>query len=165
MATDKIYQGIGAEMMGQLRRLSEFTGHAPSVGRHHEEILKSAVGQMLSGRHRIRTGFACAKDGSVSKQGDLNFHSTSYQWLVISGPRAQYKGDGTVNGEPGFRFLLTAIDGDRTGGDGIDRFRMKIIHTASDTLLYDNKAGSSDTSADTTVLGGGSILIHTKKKK
>ena len=97
--------------------------------------------------------------------GNLNFHSTSYEWLVISGPRAQYKGDGTVNGEPGFGFLLTAIDGDRRGGDGVDRFRMKIIHKASDTLLYDNRLGLSDTSDDITALAGGSILIHTKKKK
>ena len=31
---------------------------------------------------------------------NFNFHSTSYQWLVVSanGTKAQYKGDGTING-------------------------------------------------------------------
>jgi hypothetical protein len=32
------------------------------------------------------------------KAGDLNFHSSSYEWLVVSGTRAQYKGVGTING-------------------------------------------------------------------
>ena len=30
--------------------------------------------------------------------GNLNFHSDSYDWLVIAGPRAQYKGSGKING-------------------------------------------------------------------
>ena len=33
------------------------------------------------------------------KVGSLNFHSTDYQWLVIAGARAQYKGTGTINGQ------------------------------------------------------------------
>ena len=28
---------------------------------------------------------------------DFNFHSTSYDWLVVAGNKAQYKGEGTVN--------------------------------------------------------------------
>ena len=71
MPNGQIYEGVAAEMLGQLRRLSAFTGHSPSVGRHHEEILKAAIGQMLSARHSIRTGFAYAPDGTVSQQGDL----------------------------------------------------------------------------------------------
>ena len=35
------------------------------------------------------------------KAGDLNFHSTAYEWLVIAGAKAQYKGIGTVNGNAG----------------------------------------------------------------
>src|SRR3989442_6266592 len=33
---------------------------------------------------------------------DFNFHSTSYDWLVVSGPKAQYKGSGTINGAGDF---------------------------------------------------------------
>ncbi len=87
---------------------------------------------------------------------NLNFHSDRYDWLVLAGKRAQFKGDGSINGVEGFGFLLTAID------DDTDRFRIKIWNVALDEVVYDNKAGSSDTSEDATVLGGGNIVIHKK---
>ena len=46
----------------------------------------------------------------------LNFQSTSYQWLVIAGAKAQYKGSGTINGGGNHGFMLTAIDGQVSGG-------------------------------------------------
>ena len=60
------------------------------------------------------------------KVGNLNFKNASYEWLVIAGARAQYKGAGTINGAGSYNFLLTAIDGDLPGGGGADRFRIKI---------------------------------------
>ncbi|MFN2638359.1 MAG: hypothetical protein ABR585_15230, partial [Gemmatimonadaceae bacterium] len=48
----------------------------------------------------------------------FKFHSTSYDWLVIAGARAQYKGSGTINGSGDYAFLLTAIDGAVNGGGG-----------------------------------------------
>src|SRR5438552_1058717 len=60
------------------------------------------------------------------KAGNLNFHSTSYQWLVISGPKAQYKGEGTLQGVSGtYYFMLTVWDGEVSGGGGVDKFRIK----------------------------------------
>jgi hypothetical protein len=41
-----------------------------------------------------------APDGETEFQfnaGNLNFHSSIYEWLVISGARAQFKGSGTIN--------------------------------------------------------------------
>ncbi len=32
---------------------------------------------------------------------DLNFHSSSYDWLVVAGHKAMYKGTGTINGGGG----------------------------------------------------------------
>src|SRR6185503_12114220 len=32
------------------------------------------------------------------KAGDLNFHSSSYDWLVVAGAKGQYKGLGEING-------------------------------------------------------------------
>ena len=55
------------------------------------------------------------------KAGDLNFSSTTYEWLVVSGNKAQYKGAGTLNGVAGYTFKLTAWD--VSGGDKI---RMQI---------------------------------------
>jgi hypothetical protein len=43
------------------------------------------------------------------KAGDLNFHSSEYEWLVVAGARAKFKGSGTINGSGDYGFMLTAI--------------------------------------------------------
>jgi len=58
------------------------------------------------------------------KVADLNFHSNDYEWLVVGGPRAKYKGTETINGAGDFGFLLTAIDGQIPGGNRVDKFRL-----------------------------------------
>lgn len=91
--------------------------------------------------------------------GGLNFKSTSYEWLVVNGNsgRAQYKGVGTINGAGGFGFILTAYDGSS------DRFRIKIWDVGTSEIVYDNQRGESDSSTGATALGGGSIIVQTKK--
>lgn len=79
--------------------------------------------------------------------------------MVISGGRkAQYKGVGTINNSGEFRFMLTAIDGDQPGG-GQDKFRIKIWSDVNG-LIYDNQLNDPDSNDPTTVLRGGSIVIH-----
>jgi YVTN family beta-propeller protein len=94
----------------------------------------------------------------------FNFHSSSYQWLVVSGPKAQYKGTGTVNGAGSFGFLLTATDGQLPGGGGVDKFRIKIWDTGTGAVIYDNALGASEDldAANPQAIGGGSIVIHSK---
>jgi hypothetical protein len=86
----------------------------------------------------------------------LDFQSTSYQWLVISGPHAQFKGVGAINGAGEYGFMITAVDGQINGGGGADSFRIKIWAINTDGsdggVVYDNGAQ--------TPLGGGSIIIH-----
>lgn len=94
------------------------------------------------------------------KAGALSFTSTSYEWLVVSGSRARYKGEGTVNGGGRYGFMLTAVDGDRQGSEAADRFRIKIWDVASGATVYDNKMDEADESDSATALGGGSIVIH-----
>ena len=91
---------------------------------------------------------------------NFNFKSTSYDWLVVGGAKAQIKGAGTVNGSGNYGFILTAIDGGINGGGGADKFRMKIWDKNNGETVYDNKLGSLDNSTDATELGGGSIVIH-----
>jgi hypothetical protein len=93
------------------------------------------------------------------KAGDLKFKSTSYEWMVIAGKKVQYKGFGTINGSGSYRFMLTAIDGDQPGGGGQDKFRIKIWSDGGG-LVYDNQMNDPDSNDPTTVLGGGSIVIH-----
>ncbi len=109
---------------------------------------------------------ATVPDGNTQFQfhaGNLNFHSTSYEWLVVSGPKAQYKGSGTINGAGDYGFMLTANDGQVTGGGGADRFRIKIWDKATGGVIYDNQSGSADDAAAADAIEGGSIVIHTKK--
>jgi PKD repeat protein len=95
------------------------------------------------------------------KAGNLNFKSTWYDWLVVAGAKAQYKGVGTINGAGEYGFMLTAIDG-AIKGEGTDLFRIKIWDKATDALVYDNQIDAPDTDDPTMVIGGGSIVIHTK---
>ncbi|HEX6944479.1 MAG TPA: hypothetical protein VF128_16250 [Gemmatimonadaceae bacterium] len=90
--------------------------------------------------------------------GNLNFKSTTYEWLVVAGTRAQFKGVGTINGAGNYGFLLTAIDGSP------DKFRIKIVDKSNGgAVVYDNQPGALEDSPAATDLGGGSIVIHTKK--
>lgn len=93
------------------------------------------------------------------KVGNLNFSSTSYEWLVVAGARAQYKGVGTINGSGSYRFMLTAIDGEINGGGGADKFRIRIWSDGGG-LMYDNQMNAPDSADPTTTLGGGNIVIH-----
>lgn len=70
------------------------------------------------------------------------------------------KGEGIIIGLGNYSFMLTAIDGQVQGGGGVDKFRIKICDRATDQIIYDNQMGASDTGDPTTVLGGGSIVIH-----
>ncbi|WP_440956237.1 PKD domain-containing protein [Methanosarcina sp. Mfa9] len=94
---------------------------------------------------------------------DLNFHSDEYDWLVIAGARAQYKGTGTINGEGEYGFMLTAIDAGLTPSTDVDLFRIKIWDKSTDAIVYDNMLGAEDTAEPTTELQGGSIKIHEDK--
>jgi CubicO group peptidase (beta-lactamase class C family) len=87
---------------------------------------------------------------------DLNFKSTSYDWLVIAGSKAKFKGDGTINGDGNYGFMLSAIDGDD------DTFRIKIWDNG-DVVVYDNQMEDAEDADATTTLGGGSIVIHKAK--
>jgi hypothetical protein len=89
----------------------------------------------------------------VFQAADLNFHSSSYDWLLVTGKDyAKFKGSGTINGEGEYRFMLWAGDGDS------DTFRIRIWEEdelGNETDIYDNGFNQE--------IGGGSIVVHTKK--
>lgn len=66
------------------------------------------------------------------------FASTTLEWLVVTGFKAQIRGVGQIAGLGSYGFLLTAYDGQRPGGDGIDRFRLKLWNRATGAVVYDN---------------------------
>ena len=86
---------------------------------------------------------------------DLNFHSTSYDWLVVTGSDyAMFKGVGTLNGQGTYKFMIWAGDG--IGAGGADTFRIKIWTEEGgiETVIYDNGMDQ--------VVSSGSIVVHTK---
>jgi hypothetical protein len=121
---------------------------------------------------RANFGFVSKyKKGSTIPEGDtqlyfnagnFKFDSDAYEWLVISGAKARYRGTGSVDGTAGFGFELTAWDGQQAGGGNVDRFRIKIWQGNSGNVVYDNERGSPDGSDPVTNLGGGSIVVHKK---
>jgi hypothetical protein len=86
------------------------------------------------------------------KVADLNFHSSSYDWLVVTGSNyAHFKGTGTINGMGEYNFMIWAGDRDP------DTFRIKIWdedELGVETVVYDN---GSDQPVE-----GGSIVVHTR---
>jgi hypothetical protein len=97
------------------------------------------------------------------KVANINFHSTSYDWLVVGGgSKAQYKGTGTINGADNYGFMLTAIDSQIKGHGASDTFRIKIWDKTTGNTIYDNQLGASENADPSTTIAGGNIIIHTK---
>jgi hypothetical protein len=87
---------------------------------------------------------ASAPTGSTSFRftaGKLELESKAYEWLVVAGARAQYKGTGTVNGVAGHAFTVTALDGDQLGKGKPDLLRVQ-IWSPNGGLVYDNQGGA-----------------------
>ena len=109
-------------------------------------------------------------DGNTEFQfqtANFNFKSNilTAGTLVISGAKATFRGEGTVNGSGTYGFLVAAIDGAINGGGGTDTFRIKIWDKSNgNNVVYDNQLGASENLDATTLLGGGSIVIHEVKK-
>jgi hypothetical protein len=93
------------------------------------------------------------------KPGDINFHGSTYDWLVVTTlsngyQRAQAQGTGTINGTGTYKFLATVID-----GGGNDTFRIRIWNS-SGVVIYDNEDGRLDSTNPTTPAIGGNLVIH-----
>ena len=104
------------------------------------------------------------KNSSVLKgKADFNvsamkFESTSLDWLIVSGPRSQFMGTGTINGAGEYGFFISVIDGKISGGE--DLFRIMIWDSTTGETVYDNQPGANNDADPITELGGGSIVIH-----
>jgi hypothetical protein len=127
--------------------------------------IKSPAGSLASdpsfdGRSNFGLVAKYKRDGAVPEgetefqAGDLNFHSSGYEWLVTTGSAttgytAEFKGAGTIKGRDGsFAFRVTLFDGAKSGQP--DRFRIRIA-TSGGATVYDNGGQP---------IGSGSIVVH-----
>ncbi|MDQ4036606.1 MAG: ExeM/NucH family extracellular endonuclease [Chloroflexota bacterium] len=85
----------------------------------------------------------------------LTFASTSLEWLVTEtdASAARYSGWGTVNGEMGYRFLVSVTDSP-------DRLRFKIWNGATGEVVFDNQPAAADDAVATPPIRNGQIAIH-----
>lgn len=97
------------------------------------------------------------------KVGDFTFSALNFDYLVVSGAKAQFKGLGKMtNGlleQSGLAFILTVIDGQLTGGGGVDKLRMKVYNKKTGQVFYDTQSGSDADSPVTAVEAGSTIVI------
>lgn len=89
----------------------------------------------------------------VFSAGGFHFRSSEYDWLIVAGNTAMFKGVGTIDGDSGiYKFRIWAKDADQ------DTFRIKIWEEVNgEDVVYDN-----DEEQDIT---GGNIIVHKKKNK
>jgi hypothetical protein len=106
----------------------------------------------------------------ILNNGDFEFNALNFEYLVVNGAKAQFKGLGKMvrNGieQSGIAFILTVIDGQLAGGDGTDKIRMKIYNKNTSEVYYDNQPGASDADAPVTVVennsaGDGVVVVNT----
>jgi parallel beta-helix repeat protein len=91
---------------------------------------------------------------------NMDFKSSDYDWLVVAGSKAQFKGTGTINGDGVYGFMITATDGDKNGGTDPDMFRIKIWDKTTDEVIYDNNLGAEDNAEAATEIGAGKITVQ-----
>lgn len=100
----------------------------------------------------------------------MDFKAIHYDWFIVSGPLAKYKGTGTINGVGKYGFLLSATDGDFNKDStnifrikDTDKFRIHIWDTTTNAIVYDNQMGDPQDAKPTNKIGGGSIVIQKVK--
>ena len=93
------------------------------------------------------------------KLGDFEYNALNFDYLVIQGAKAQFRGTGKIiGGQSGIAFIMTVIDGD-LDGPGIDKVRMKIYNKNNGKIIYDNQPGASDAADPVGVVGTNSTVV------
>ena len=130
------------------------------VGAHLSDA--SASGRAFFGflaRYGKDAASVVAHPGFRLRIAGFEFESTAYDWLVISGAKAQLRGSGRVNGSGTYAFEIAAIDGQELSSSEPDRLRIRIWDSASGVLVYDNQRGAPQEAEPATALGGGSVTV------
>jgi hypothetical protein len=118
---------------------------------------------------KVTFAFVCNyKKGSSVPTGSaeiyvdgMNFHAGAYDWMLVNGAKAQFKGTGSIDGQEGYGFMVTAIDG-AIAGTGTDLIRIKIWDTQSGYIVYDSQPFDWDNAYPTNANNGGSIVVHNR---
>jgi hypothetical protein len=98
------------------------------------------------------------------KVGSLEFDALNFDYLVINGAKAQFRGTGKITGDQsGYGFIISVIDGD-LDGSGVDKIRMKIYNKNTGRVVYDSQPNASDAADPTTAVGLNSSIVISSLK-
>jgi hypothetical protein len=90
--------------------------------------------------------------------GDFEFNALNFDYLVVSGAKAQFKGSGKVIGDQsGYNFVMTVIDG-QVDGTGVDKIHMKIYNKNTGEIIFDNQPNVSEAADPVTAIDAGGMI-------
>ena len=93
------------------------------------------------------------------KVGAFEFNALNFEYLSISGGKAQFRGTGKIiGGQSGIGFIMTVRDG-AVDGSGADMIRMKIYNRNTGHVYYDNQRGASDADDPVMMVGTNSTIV------
>ena len=93
------------------------------------------------------------------KAGAFEFNALNFDYLVVNGAKAQFKGTGKIiGGQSGIGFIMTVTDG-AEDGSGTDKIRLKIYNRSTGFVYYDNQPGASDAAAPVMEIGANSEIF------
>jgi hypothetical protein len=120
------------------------------------------ISEGISEGGKATFGFVAKQSEKHGSTGQLEFQyhadglslkSSTYDWVTIASTQAMFEGEGSLNGQDGYRFRVRAVDGDEIG-TGVDRFEIR-IWTGSGS--FDSPTYRAEGN-----LGGGQIVVHKK---
>jgi hypothetical protein len=97
--------------------------------------------------------------------GEFMFNVLNFDYLVVDGAKAQFKGSGKISNQlgtvqSGIYFIMTVIDGN-LAGTGVDKIHMKIYNKNTGQVYYDNQPNvTSDFDDPTTVVTGDITIVN-----
>jgi hypothetical protein len=98
----------------------------------------------------------------VRFDGPFQFRSDHIGTTTGGGQGAHLEGTGSLNGRPGYRFIVDATDGGRQQAGSGDSLRLRITHTdpgGKEVVDYDN-GGASRAARSAAVRANGTSIEH-----
>lgn len=90
----------------------------------------------------------------------LSFRSDAFECPALDKGRTQCAGVGTLDGEGGYGFQVTALDSDAGGGEEIERFRLRIWELESGKTVYESQPNADDDPEAAAPIDGGAIVVQ-----
>ncbi|MEX0597584.1 MAG: hypothetical protein WD512_13920, partial [Candidatus Paceibacterota bacterium] len=150
-------------------KISSPSGFINGSGFIHSPIGAVVNDGSQSGRAQFRLNARIKKGGELQgsatfrfSNSDIDFQSTSYSQIIVSGNMAKVSGTGTFSGSGAYEFFISVVDEKSTGRNRVaDKYRLQIVDSATQVVVYDNQMGDSVDVKATQPITNGNILVKT----